>query len=330
MPHTHAASPDVVRVTGLVKRYRELVALDHLDLAVRQGEISGFLAPTARARPRPSTASCSCSPTTRAPSSSFGEDHAPVRYDLKRAHRRGAAERGRVRGAHRAREHRLLLRALRGRPRAGAASSWTRPSRSSAWRTTRSSARGKLSGGLLRRLNIACGIAHKPELIFFDEPTVAVDPQSRNAILEGICRLCDAGVDHGVHEPLHGGGGGHLHAHHDHGPRARRWPRARTTSSRRMIGLGRAASRAEVGDACADEARSSRPARAAGARALGGLACERDDAGSLTCGRRRAQRGRRAGRAGGARRGAWGACASEPPTLNDVFLELTRPRALRD
>ena len=47
----------------------------------------------------------------------------------------------------------------------------------------------KLSGGLLRRLNIACGVAHKPDLIFFDEPTVAVDPQSRNAILEGIQRL---------------------------------------------------------------------------------------------------------------------------------------------
>jgi ABC-2 type transport system ATP-binding protein len=47
----------------------------------------------------------------------------------------------------------------------------------------------KLSGGLLRRLNIACGIAHKPELIFLDEPTVAVDPQSRNHILEGIREL---------------------------------------------------------------------------------------------------------------------------------------------
>lgn len=47
----------------------------------------------------------------------------------------------------------------------------------------------QLSGGLLRRLNIACGIAHKPELIFLDEPTVAVDPQSRNAILEGIKEL---------------------------------------------------------------------------------------------------------------------------------------------
>ena len=47
----------------------------------------------------------------------------------------------------------------------------------------------KLSGGLLRRLNIACGIAHQPRLIILDEPTVAVDPQSRNKILEGIVAL---------------------------------------------------------------------------------------------------------------------------------------------
>lgn len=52
----------------------------------------------------------------------------------------------------------------------------------------------KLSGGLLRRLNIACGIAHKPKLIFLDEPTVAVDPQSRNNILEGIRILRDNGA----------------------------------------------------------------------------------------------------------------------------------------
>lgn len=52
----------------------------------------------------------------------------------------------------------------------------------------------KLSGGLLRRLNIACGIAHKPKLIFLDEPTVAVDPQSRNNILDGIKKLRDDGA----------------------------------------------------------------------------------------------------------------------------------------
>ncbi len=52
----------------------------------------------------------------------------------------------------------------------------------------------KLSGGLLRRLNIACGIAHKPKLIFLDEPTVAVDPQSRNNILDCIKKLRDNGA----------------------------------------------------------------------------------------------------------------------------------------
>ncbi len=52
----------------------------------------------------------------------------------------------------------------------------------------------QLSGGLLRRLNIACGIAHKPKLIILDEPTVAVDPQSRNNILDGIKKLRASGA----------------------------------------------------------------------------------------------------------------------------------------
>lgn len=47
----------------------------------------------------------------------------------------------------------------------------------------------QLSGGLKRRLNIACGIAHKPKLLFLDEPTVAVDAQSRNFILDNIKKL---------------------------------------------------------------------------------------------------------------------------------------------
>ena len=52
----------------------------------------------------------------------------------------------------------------------------------------------QLSGGLLRRLNIACGITHKPKIIILDEPTVAVDPQSRNNILEGIKKLNKQGA----------------------------------------------------------------------------------------------------------------------------------------
>jgi ABC-2 type transport system ATP-binding protein len=45
------------------------------------------------------------------------------------------------------------------------------------------------SGGMKRRLNIACGLAHKPELIVMDEPTVGIDPQSRHHILETVRRL---------------------------------------------------------------------------------------------------------------------------------------------
>lgn len=52
----------------------------------------------------------------------------------------------------------------------------------------------QLSGGLLRRLNIACGIAHKPKLIFLDEPTSQVDPQSRNSILDSIKSLSKEGA----------------------------------------------------------------------------------------------------------------------------------------
>lgn len=42
------------------------------------------------------------------------------------------------------------------------------------------------SGGMKRRLNIACAIGHKPDLLIFDEPTIGIDPQSRNFILEKI------------------------------------------------------------------------------------------------------------------------------------------------
>jgi ABC-2 type transport system ATP-binding protein len=50
------------------------------------------------------------------------------------------------------------------------------------------------SGGMKRRLNIAAGLLHRPELLFLDEPTVGVDPQSRNAIFEHVERLKGEGM----------------------------------------------------------------------------------------------------------------------------------------
>ena len=150
---------DIVHVENLVKRYDDLIALDHFNLSIAPGEIFGLLGPNGSGK----TTSINCILQLLAYDKGtielFGEPMTPARYDRKR--RRALVDE--------AIDFVGLGDFTKFRP-------------------------GKLSGGLARRLNIACGIAHKPELIFFDEPTVAVDPQSRNAILEGICRLRDEGA----------------------------------------------------------------------------------------------------------------------------------------
>ena len=194
MSHTQTApSQDVVRVTGLVKRYRELVALDHLDLAVRQGEIFGLLGPNGSGKTTAINCILQLLSYDRGTIELFGEPMAPSRHDLKR--RIGVVP-----------QQVAVLDELTVRENVDAFCALYVPARAERRRlvdealdfvglTEHADKRPRrLSGGLARRLNIACGIAHRPELLFLDEPTVAVDPQSRNAILDGICRLRDAGA----------------------------------------------------------------------------------------------------------------------------------------
>ena len=53
---------------------------------------------------------------------------------------------------------------------------------------------GSLSGGLRRRVSLACALVHRPRLLILDEPTVGVDPQLRVAFWEHFRRLAAAGV----------------------------------------------------------------------------------------------------------------------------------------
>ena len=179
---------DIIAVDGLVKRYGELLALDHFDLHVAAGEIFGLLGPNGSGKTTSINCMLSLLAYDRGSIRLFGEPMAPTRYDLKR--RIGIVpQQVAVFDELTVRENidyfcslyisdRTQRRAL-----VEEAIEFVGLEEFARFRP------GKLSGGLLRRLNIACGIAHKPELIFFDEPTVAVDPQSRNAILVGIQRL---------------------------------------------------------------------------------------------------------------------------------------------
>lgn len=183
----------IVDVKNLVKRYEDVMALDHFNLQIEQGEVFGLLGPNGSGKTTAINCMLQLLTYDKGEISLFGEPMRPTRYDLKR--RIGIVPQDlavfdelTVREnidyfcglyASDARERCALVDEAiafvgledyaKFRPR-------------------------KLSGGLKRRLNIACGIAHKPELIFFDEPTVAVDPQSRNSILEGILRLNAAGA----------------------------------------------------------------------------------------------------------------------------------------
>ena len=189
--HPTGTAPEAVpavSVSGLVKHYGEMTALDHFDLDVRQGEIFGLLGPNGSGK----TTAINCilallaydSGTVRV----FGEPMTPTSYALKR--RIGLVPQNvAVLNELTVEENIDYFCSLYVPKKAERAPLVDEAIDFAGLGDYRRFRPGKLSGGLLRRLNIACGIAHKPDLIIFDEPTVAVDPQSRNAILEGIQRL---------------------------------------------------------------------------------------------------------------------------------------------
>lgn len=175
----------VVKIENLVKRYGDLVALDHFNLAIEEGEIFGLLGPNGSGKSTTINCLLSLLEYDKGKIEVFGQEMKPDSYALKQdigvvMQNVAVFEELTVYenidyfcGLYvkdKTKRKQLVEEAIdfvelgdyrRFLPK-------------------------KLSGGLLRRLNIACGIAHKPKLIILDEPTVAVDPQSRNKILEGI------------------------------------------------------------------------------------------------------------------------------------------------
>ncbi|HHV99608.1 MAG TPA: ABC transporter ATP-binding protein [Clostridiaceae bacterium] len=178
----------IIKVKNLVKRYGDLIALDHLSLSVNEGEVFGLLGPNGSGKTTAINCILSLLSYDKGEIEIFGQPMTPDAYNIKRdigiVMQNVAVyneltvyenidyfcglyvqdKKLRKKLVDEAIDFVGLGDFIKFYPK-------------------------KLSGGLLRRLNIACGIAHKPKLIILDEPTVAVDPQSRNKILEGILEL---------------------------------------------------------------------------------------------------------------------------------------------
>lgn len=184
---------NIIEVKNLTKEYKELKAVDHLSFEVKEKEILGLLGPNGSGKSTTINCILSLLKYNEGSIQIFGKEMKPDAYDIKRDlgvifqdvavfeeltvyenmdYFCGLYIRDKKTRAEYI-EDALKLVSLENYKK-------FRPK--------------QLSGGLLRRLNIACGIAHKPKLIFLDEPTVAVDPQSRNNILDGIKKLREDGA----------------------------------------------------------------------------------------------------------------------------------------
>ena len=186
-------SANIVQIENLVKRYGDLVALDHLNLSISEGEVFGLLGPNGSGKTTAINCMLSLLKYDKGSIHIFGEEMRPDNYKVKQQIGivlQNVAVFDEL-TVYENIDYFCGLYVPDKRKRKELVEEAITFTDLNDYRKIRPK---KLSGGLLRRLNIACGISHKPKLIFFDEPTVAVDPQSRNRILEGIKRLNEEGA----------------------------------------------------------------------------------------------------------------------------------------
>lgn len=183
----------VIDVKNLVKRYDDLLALDHLNLEVKEGEVFGLLGPNGSGKSTAINCILSLLEYDKGDIKIYGKSMSPEAYDIKR--KIGVIMQNvAVFDELTVYENIDYFCGLYILDKGTRKKYVEEAIDFVGLQEFRKFYPKKLSGGLLRRLNIACGIAHKPELIILDEPTVAVDPQSRNSILEGIQKLNKEGA----------------------------------------------------------------------------------------------------------------------------------------
>ena len=183
----------IVEVDNLVKRYKELIALDNFNMKIKKGEVFGLLGPNGSGKTTTINCILSLLNYDNGEVRLFGEKMTSSRYDLKR--KIGVVmQEVAVFDELTVYENVDYFCGLYIKDKKTRKKYVEDAIKFVGIEDFKKFKPKKLSGGLLRRLNIACGIAHKPEIIIMDEPTVAVDPQSRNKILEGIVELNNAGA----------------------------------------------------------------------------------------------------------------------------------------
>ena len=183
----------LVHIENLVKRYGDLLALDHLSLDIEEGEIFGLLGPNGSGKTTAINCLLALLKYDKGTITIFGKDMKPDSYDIKRdigvvMQNVAVFEQMSV---YENIDYFCGLYIKDKQKRKELVEEAIAFTGLSDFRKMRPK---KLSGGLLRRLNIACGIVHKPRLIIMDEPTAALTERETDSLFEVMRKLKAKGV----------------------------------------------------------------------------------------------------------------------------------------
>ena len=186
-----ATPTDVLTISGARKKFGDVTALDGASLSLRQGELLALLGPNGAGKTTLIRAISGRVQLDAGDMLLFGQPIAP---------RRTSPELGlvpqelAVYPSLSARENLTAFGRLQGLSANDLAAQVAWALQATALADRADEPIKAFSGGMKRRLNIACGVIHRPRVVLLDEPTVGVDPQSRERIYDMLAELTRAGV----------------------------------------------------------------------------------------------------------------------------------------
>lgn len=183
----------VIKIKDLVKKYGDFVAVDNISLDIQEGEIYGLLGPNGAGKSTTISILCGILKSTRGELEVLGENINNGKFNNKKL--MGLVPQNiALYEDYSAYENVKFFGSLYGLRGKKLEEKIDKALEFTGLTDVKHKRAKTFSGGMLRRLNIACAIVHEPKIIIMDEPTVGIDPQSRNHILESVKKLNEAGA----------------------------------------------------------------------------------------------------------------------------------------
>jgi ABC-2 type transport system ATP-binding protein len=187
-----AATPAIV-ARGLTKKFGDLVAVDALDLDVRRAEVYGFLGPNGCGKSTTIRMLCGLLKPSAGTVEVLGHS-LPREAETVKRHVGYMTQKFSLYDDLTVHENLEFIGAVHGIARSALKQRIATLESQYRLAELRGRLAGTLSGGQKQRLSLACTVMHEPELLLLDEPTSAVDPQSRREFWESLFELADAGT----------------------------------------------------------------------------------------------------------------------------------------